>query len=67
MTIDKEAEDYARECVRLAYLNPDPLVREQLFQMARDWMHLAMQDIKVPGRKLPRRPYGGSRLERSAK
>jgi Mn-containing catalase len=64
MTNDTEAEGYARECVRLAHLTPDPLIREQLFQMARDWMHLAMQDIKAPA---PRGPYAGARLERGAK
>jgi hypothetical protein len=42
MTTGKEMEGYARECVRLARLTDDPEIRDQLMQMARDWMADAM-------------------------
>jgi hypothetical protein len=39
MTVsDKEMENYARDCVRFAQLANDPQLREQLLQMAREWM-----------------------------
>ena len=48
MTVsDKDMEDYARDCVRLAQLAHDPKVREQLMQMAREWMAAAMHEGKV--------------------
>jgi len=31
MTSDEEMEGYARECVRLAHIADDPLIRERLF------------------------------------
>jgi hypothetical protein len=39
----KDCDGYARDCVRLAQ-QPDvpPEVREQLLQMARQWMHELM-------------------------
>jgi hypothetical protein len=42
MATDKEMEGYARECVRLAGLTDDSEIRDQLMQMARDWMADAM-------------------------
>lgn len=48
MPSDKDIEGYARECVRLAQLTTDPQVRERLFQMAREWMALAMQEENGP-------------------
>jgi len=35
---------YARECVRLAGLAEDPMLRDQLLDMARNWMAEAMQE-----------------------
>jgi hypothetical protein len=43
-----EAENYARECVRLANQSADPAIRERLFQMAREWMAVAMHEEKTP-------------------
>jgi hypothetical protein len=48
MATDKECEGYAHECVRLAGLTDDPEIREQLFQMAREWMAQAMHEEKMP-------------------
>ena len=48
MTSDREMEDFARECVHLANLTADPRMRERLFQMAREWMAMAMHEKKVP-------------------
>jgi len=48
MTSDHEMEDFARECVHLANLTADPRMRERLFQMAREWMAMAMHEKKVP-------------------
>jgi len=40
----KEFEGYARDWVKLAREpNTPPEVREQLLQMAREWMHCAME------------------------
>jgi hypothetical protein len=50
MICDKEMEDYARECVRLAHVMSDPKIREQLFEMAREWMAAAMREVKSPDR-----------------
>ena len=44
MTLDKTMEDHARDCVRLACGVKDPVVREQLLQMAREWMAAAMDE-----------------------
>jgi hypothetical protein len=45
---DQEMESYARECVRLAQLTDDPNIREQLRQMAREWMATAMHEEELP-------------------
>ena len=50
---DVAADGYARECVRLANLITDPLIRERLFQMAREWMAAAMHEDKTPEPKSP--------------
>jgi hypothetical protein len=44
MSSEKEFETYARDCVKLAE-HPDapPNLREQLLQMARDWMKATME------------------------
>ena len=42
MASDPEMEEFARECVHLANLTADPQMRERLFQMAREWMEIAM-------------------------
>jgi hypothetical protein len=52
MTFDREMEDFARECVHLANLTADPQMRERLFQMAREWMEVAMHEPKMPEPKL---------------
>jgi hypothetical protein len=44
MPTDTECVDYARECVRLAGLTKDPQLREQLLNLAREWMADAMQE-----------------------
>jgi hypothetical protein len=44
MATDEECVDYARECVRLAGLANDQELREQLLQMARNWMAEAMHE-----------------------
>ena len=47
MTVsDKDLEDYARDCVRLARLARDPTIRDRLMQMARDWMAEATHERK---------------------
>jgi hypothetical protein len=48
MPSDKDIEGYARECARLAQLTTDPQIRERLFQMAREWMAIAMQEENAP-------------------
>ena len=44
MTPEKTMEDHARDCVRLACGVKDPVLREQLLQMAREWMAAAMDE-----------------------
>jgi len=39
---------YARECVRLAGLCEDPLLRDQLLDMARSWMAETMHASAMP-------------------
>jgi hypothetical protein len=51
MATDNECLDYARECVRLTELTDDPELRNQLLQMAREWMATAMREKKTPKRK----------------
>ena len=48
---DKEMEGYARECVRLAGLSDNPDLREELLQLAREWMAASMGERDAPGRK----------------
>ena len=48
MTIDHACEGYARECVRLAGLANDQQLRDQLLDMAREWMAVAMHETKTP-------------------
>jgi hypothetical protein len=57
MISDKDMEDYARECVWLAHVTSDPQIREQLFEMAREWMAAAMREGKSPNR-IRRSPSG---------
>jgi hypothetical protein len=38
---DKELEEYARDCVRLAGMTDDPSIREPLLKMAREWLEAA--------------------------
>ena len=49
MAYDQDCESYARECVRLARIVHEPDLREQLFQMAREWMAMAMGEDNAPG------------------
>ena len=44
MVTDEECVDYARECVRLASLTADQEIRDQLLNMAREWMATAMHE-----------------------
>ena len=44
MVTDEECVDYARECVRLAGLTADQEIRDQLLNMAREWMAAAMDE-----------------------
>jgi len=54
MTKDSDCVGYARDCVRLATLTADEQIREQLMQMAREWMAVAMHEgRKRLHRKLP--------------
>jgi hypothetical protein len=41
MATDKELEQYAHDCIRLADMTDDPAIREPLLKMARDWMEVA--------------------------
>ena len=47
VTPDKELEEYARDCVRLAQLTDIPEIHERLLQMAREWMAAAMDEPKT--------------------
>ena len=38
MATENDYVDYARECVRFAVLTKDPQLRDQLLNMAREWM-----------------------------
>ena len=51
-TPDDDCIGYARECVRLAGLTQDPELRDQLLNMAREWMATAMHEAKAPKTKL---------------
>ena len=41
---DRICHDSARECIRLARMSDDPELRYELFEMARQWMALAMEE-----------------------
>ena len=41
MATDKELEQYAHDCIKLADMTDDPAIREPLLKMARDWMEVA--------------------------
>jgi hypothetical protein len=43
---DTDFIGYARECTRLAWLTNDQDLREQLFQMARNWMAEAISEAR---------------------
>jgi len=45
-------KDYARDCVRLAGGVNDPVIRERLLQMAREWM-AAIDEENLPEPELP--------------
>jgi hypothetical protein len=47
-SVDVQYVEYARDCERLARLASDPMIREQLFQMAREWMAAAMHEPPPP-------------------
>lgn len=41
---EKDCEDYAHECVRIAGHTNDPHLYEALMQMAREWMAAAIEE-----------------------
>jgi hypothetical protein len=43
-TTENECVGYARECVRLAGLTEDPVLRDQLLDIAGSWMAAAMHE-----------------------
>ena len=52
MVTDKEMEQYARDCIRLAGMTDDPAIREPLLKMAREWMEIARaEQQRVNGAK----------------
>jgi hypothetical protein len=53
MATNDECEGYARDCVQLAQLAKNPEHREQLLQMAREWMADAMHETNTPEPKSP--------------
>jgi hypothetical protein len=48
MNTDRKCVDYARDCVRLAQLTEDQQIRDELMNMARDWMAQAIDEDKRP-------------------
>ena len=50
---DEQYIEYARDCERLARLSSDPHIREQLLQLAREWMAAAMHERKPPAPSEP--------------
>lgn len=60
MVTDEESVDYARECVRLAGLTADQEIRDQLLNMAREWMAAAMHErhTAVRARRARRSRFG---------
>jgi hypothetical protein len=64
MATDKELEQYARDCVRLAGLTDDPTIREPLLKMAREWMEIAraeQQQVNGAKRKWSLAIEGGAK------
>jgi hypothetical protein len=57
---DEECVDYARECARLAGLTADQEIRDQLLNMAREWMAAAMHERHgaVRARRVRRSRFG---------
>ena len=52
MATNKEMEQYARDCIRLAGMTDDPAIREPLLKMAREWMEIARaEQQRVNGAK----------------
>jgi hypothetical protein len=45
---DEDYQSYARDCVCLANLASDQLIREKLMEMARQWMAASMREAKPP-------------------
>jgi hypothetical protein len=41
---DSICHDSARECVRLGRMSDDPELQYELFELARQWMALAMEE-----------------------
>ena len=41
MATENQCEDYARDCMRLAGLTKDEYIRDQLLNMAREWISAA--------------------------
>jgi len=50
---DQDCVDNARECVRLAGLAKDQETRRYLFDLAREWMAIAMHENRIPDAKAP--------------
>jgi hypothetical protein len=55
-----EFEQYARDCVRLAWQTQDQAIRAQLLEMARNWMALVVADM------MPKPPTSVSRRRKRA-
>jgi len=51
-----EYEEYARDCVRLAWRTQDIRIRGQLLELARIWMALAMPHDKTAAKQRRRSP-----------
>jgi NADH:ubiquinone oxidoreductase subunit D len=62
MATDKECVDYARECVRLAEMANDPQIRQQLLQLADDWMAIAKNKKGDKASDLGSQPIGQAQL-----
>ena len=60
MEMDKELEEYARECTRLASLTDDPTIREPLLKMAREWMEVARAERQRASRAKIRPQWSAS-------
>jgi hypothetical protein len=60
MASEKECMDHATECVRLASLTDDIAVRDQLVELAEDWISMAQQERRG-GQVITLHPRGSSR------